>query len=56
VVGSANGIVGYVPPAAAFERGGYETTFLSTSKLAPAAGQLLLDAATWFPGAAKRPD
>lgn len=44
-VGSANGIVGYVPHAAAFERGGYETTFLSTSKLAPNAGQLLLDTA-----------
>ena len=45
VVGSANDIVGYVPTAPAFERGGYETTFLTTSKLAPPAGQLLLDSA-----------
>lgn len=45
VVGSANDIVGYVPHAAAFERGGYETTFLSTSKLAPNAGDILFDAA-----------
>jgi hypothetical protein len=44
VVGSANGIVGYVPHAEAFARGGYETTFLSTSKLAPAAGGILLEA------------
>jgi neutral ceramidase len=45
VVGSANGIVGYVPHADAFKRGGYETTFLSTSKLAPEAGGILLEAA-----------
>jgi len=45
VVGSANGIVGYVPHPEAFPRGGYETTFLTTSKLAPAAGNLLLNTA-----------
>ena len=44
-VGSANDIVGYVPTPAAFDRGGYETTFLTSSKLAPPAGQLLLDSA-----------
>jgi len=43
IVGSANGIVGYVPTAEAFTRGGYETTFLGTSKMAPQAGDLLVN-------------
>ncbi len=34
----ANGRVGYIPTAAAFRRGGYETTFGPTSMLAPEAG------------------
>ena len=45
VVEAANGMVGYVPHRAAFERGGYETTFGSHSCLAPEAGDLLADAA-----------
>ena len=42
IVGSANGIIGYVPHEAAFRRGGYETTFLSTSKVAPGTGERLV--------------
>jgi hypothetical protein len=45
VVGSANGYVGYVPTADAFARGGYETTFLNTSKTAPDTGDRLVEAA-----------
>ena len=45
VVGSANGYIGYVPTADAFARGGYETTFLNSSKMAPETGDLLVDAA-----------
>jgi len=45
VVGHANGMVGYVPHREAFLRGGYETTFFSTSRLAPEAGDLLADCA-----------
>ena len=45
VVGHANGMVGYVPTRWAFKRGGYETTFLSSSRLAPEAGDMLADAA-----------
>lgn len=45
VVSHANGMVGYVPTRQAFERGGYETTFFGTSRLAPEAGDLLADAA-----------
>ena len=45
VAGHANGMVGYVPTREAFGRGGYETTFLSTSRLAPEAGDILAGAA-----------
>lgn len=45
VVGHANGMVGYVPTKEAFERGGYETTFALSSRLAPEAGDILADAA-----------
>jgi hypothetical protein len=45
VVGSANGYIGYVPTKEAFSRGGYETTFLNTSKTAPGTGERLVDAA-----------
>ena len=45
VVGHANGMVGYVPTAHAFGRGGYETTFAPSSRMAPEAGDLLADAA-----------
>lgn len=45
VVGQANGMVGYVPHRDAFLRGGYETTFAGSSRLAPEAGDLLADAA-----------
>ena len=45
IVGHANGMVGYVPTRHAFERGGYETTFAMTSRMAPEAGDMLADAA-----------
>ena len=45
VVGYANGMVGYVPHAEAFTRGGYETTFCNWSRLAPEAGDILVAAA-----------
>ena len=45
IVGHANGMVGYVPTCRAFKRGGYETTFISSSRLAPEAGDMLADAA-----------
>lgn len=45
VVGQANGMVGYVPTREAFARGGYETTFSDTSRLAPEAGDMLADCA-----------
>jgi len=45
VVGYANGMVGYVPHAAAFQRGGYETSFAPSSRLAPEAGDRLVAAA-----------
>jgi hypothetical protein len=44
VFGLANGMVGYVPTREAFERGGYETTFLDSSCLAPEAGERLVEA------------
>ncbi len=45
IVGQANGMVGYVPTAEAFERGGYETTLCGSSRLAPEAGGMLVDGA-----------
>jgi len=45
VVSHANGMVGYVPHKDAFKRGGYETTFADTSRLAPEAGDMLADCA-----------
>ncbi|NUQ01547.1 MAG: hypothetical protein HUU35_17010, partial [Armatimonadetes bacterium] len=45
VVGFANGMVGYVPTREAFQRGGYETTFMATSRMAYESGDLLADAA-----------
>jgi len=45
VVSCANGMVGYVPTQAAFERGGYETTFAASSRMAPEAGDMMADAA-----------
>jgi hypothetical protein len=45
VAGFTNGMVGYVPTAEAFRRGGYETTLGPPSKLAPEAGDMLEDAA-----------
>ena len=45
VTGCANGMVGYVPHKEAFARGGYETTFLQSSRLAPEAGDRLVDCA-----------
>ena len=45
VVGYANGMVGYVPHREAFARGGYETTFTQSSRMAPEAGGLLVSGA-----------
>lgn len=45
VVGLANGSVGYVPTAEAFEQGGYEPTAWRHSRLAPGAGSLCVEAA-----------
>ena len=45
VAGCTNGMVGYVPTREAFTRGGYETTFAPTSRLAPEAGDILADTA-----------
>jgi hypothetical protein len=45
VVSHANGMVGYVPHLEAFARGGYETTFGPAWRLAPVAGDLLVQAA-----------
>ena len=45
VVGWANGMVGYVPHKEAFQRGGYETTLIGSSRMAPEAGDLLAECA-----------
>lgn len=45
IVGCANGMIGYVPTRAAFDRGGYETTLSMGTKLDPGAADLLIDAA-----------
>jgi neutral ceramidase len=45
VIAYANGMVGYVPHREAFARGGYETTFTDSSRLAPQAGEMLADGA-----------
>jgi len=45
VVSCANGMVGYVPTREAFPRGGYETTFISSSRIGPGAGEMLADCA-----------
>lgn len=45
VVGYANGGIGYVPPAAAFADGGYETRLAPWSRVAPEAEAMILDAA-----------
>jgi len=38
-------MVGYAPHREAFLRGGYETTFTGSSRLAPEAGEMLADCA-----------
>ena len=45
VAGYANGMIGYVPHREAFEHGGYETTFASSSRMAPGTGDLIAAAA-----------
>ena len=45
VAGHTNGMVGYVPTAAAFRRGGYETTFGYPSWMAPDTGDRIADCA-----------
>ncbi len=55
IVGYANGGAGYVPPAAAFIEGGYETRLAPWSKMAPEAEQQVLDAAVALLGELKTP-
>jgi hypothetical protein len=45
VIGYANGCLGYVPPASAFEEGGYETRLSPWSRVAPDAEATILEAA-----------
>ena len=45
VIGYANGCLGYVPPASAFEEGGYETRLSPWSRVAPEAETVILNAA-----------
>jgi len=45
VTACSNGMIGYVPHQGAFLRGGYETTFMAHSRMAPQVGDLLADAA-----------
>ncbi|HKX19132.1 MAG TPA: hypothetical protein VJT33_14060 [bacterium] len=45
VIGYANGCLGYVPPASAFEEGGYETRLSPWSRVAPQAEAVILNAA-----------
>ena len=45
VAAHTNGMVGYVPTREAFERGGYETTFADSSRMAPEAGEILCEGA-----------
>jgi neutral ceramidase len=46
IVTLANDWIGYLPHRAAFEEGGYETIYASQSRLAPEAGEVLVEAAT----------
>jgi hypothetical protein len=41
-VGGANGMMGYVPTKDAFTRGGYETTLMLGSRMAPETGEMIL--------------
>lgn len=50
VAGYANGMIGYVPTAEAMARGGYETTFAGSSRMAAECGQMLADAAVALVG------
>ncbi len=45
VVGHANGTLGYLPTKQAFARGGYETIFAPSGRMAPEVGDPLADAA-----------
>jgi len=45
IIGYANGCLGYVPPASAFEEGGYETRLSPWSRVAPGAEAAILEAA-----------
>jgi neutral ceramidase len=45
IVTLANDWVGYIPHRAAFEEGGYETIYASQSRLAPEAGDLVVESA-----------
>lgn len=46
LVSYTNGHLGYIPEREAFERGGYETTFMMGSRLAPQAADILADEIT----------
>jgi neutral ceramidase len=56
IIGLANGMVGYAPTRDAFNRGSYETTLSTVSKLASEAGERLVTAAASVhpPTAARR--
>jgi hypothetical protein len=43
IFGNCNGYIGYVPLAASFEKGGYETRFSFTSRLIPEAGDQIVN-------------
>lgn len=45
VTAHTNGMVGYVPTQQAFERGGYETTLNTSSRMAPETGDIMADSA-----------
>jgi neutral/alkaline ceramidase-like enzyme len=45
VIGYANGCLGYLPPASAFEEGGYETQLSPWSRVGPGAEAVILNAA-----------
>ncbi len=52
----ANGWHGYIPPADAFERGGFETSFAYQSHLVPDAGERMIAAALALLAEAAKPD
>jgi hypothetical protein len=54
VVGAANGMIGYIPTRAAFDRGGYECTLSMGSKLDPGAAEMITASGIELLGRIKR--